>query len=194
MCFVVCVLALGIPTAHAEIQPVMFLITSGGTAYTVPANKILVIEAISLQGGTEGSRDYATIGSFVWYQETETSQSLPSPIHLAGGNTVWAHDTPPFRQWFFSGLLVDLSDLYASITSEFESLYATAGELHGVLRLGSSRPAQVKIEETTNLTSPEWIEEPAALVARTSSDHRQFTLPLPVENQQFLRAKVRANK
>ena len=175
---------------RSEIQPVFVPI--GSASYTVPANKVFVVEVVTCAEAGVLDMLLSPV-AFQYFQTPGSTVSLARPLKVPGGTLIGRHDAG-VGTWYLAGLLVDPSDLYAAVTSEFESLYASAGDLGGRLRLGSPRPATVKIEKTPNLASPEWTQELSALIERRSGAEHSFTLPAPTDQQQFYRAKARARE
>jgi len=176
---------------NAEIEPFVTNMAAQAS-FVVPSNKVLLIEHVFTEGTDPNFR--IEKGALVARLKgiADDVKSFSPPVKVPGGWTVknTAYDS---SQHVF-GLLVAPADLYAAIPSEFKALATVSGGLTGTIELGSPRPAQVSIDKTSELVSPDWTEELTALVERMSATQRKFTLPMPLEDNQFFRAKARAKK
>ena len=201
--FFICVTALGVlgNVAQGDVVAMNIVLTEQADAhpssYTVPAGKVLVVEHVFAASSGTSVGYYITVGGLLLRVSISSGAGTVSwspSLKLTAGLTINAQDGSQGGVGIIYALLVDESDLYAAITSEFESVSAASGDVRGTLRLGSPRPSLVKIERTGGLEADAWTEELSALIQRTSSLNREYVLPLPGENRQFYRATARARK
>lgn len=181
-------LLLAVIVACAEITPVFVQLENQkyttNTTYTVPADKVLVIEHVHVIGSTNLSAELPFItascavnshyyesgfmpvlwseanrwkdndGSYHAFVTLSPSIKVPSGCTLGiTRNSESAPGDIKANIAMLMGMLVATSDLYASIESEVEEIAAAGPDVDMLLRLGSPRPAIVRMDKADDLLS-----------------------------------------
>lgn len=168
------------------------------SSFTVPAGKVLVVEHV-FNGAVGNSIGYwIQVSNFSLRVSISAANGMVSytpSLKFSEGTTLNAQDGDDSGIGVIYALLVDPEDVYAAITSEFTSLYASAVDLHGTLQLGSPRPSTVRIERREHLGSGEWQPDMETTISNTDSKiARSFSVPIPEGDSQFYRARARARR
>ena len=175
---------------EAEIQPVIFFVAYPDS-YTVPSNKVLVIEHISANQ-TRGlpTPTAAYVSGCPVYLTEYTTKSFCPTLKVPGGKTI---DSGTLSAIAVFGLLVDPQDLYAQIKTTFQDLAVTDGRITGSLGAATPRPRFTRLETSTNLA--EWAGESTAKLSDRSDKSRcTFDIPIPASASAFWRASSVARR
>lgn len=177
------------------IEPVIIGFPDTNSTYTVPAGKVLVIERI---GGINVNHTTPDSLSFIANGSTNVvkvfvSGELPMPfepsIKVPSGTTIMMNNSSsaPFT---ILGLLVDPSDLYASIESQSGDMIVGGGLFSFDVITASSRPARIAVEGSSDLAS--W-QPSSATVEKKSPDTYTVSIPVEDEQQYFAKYTVRGS-
>jgi hypothetical protein len=190
LCLLVLVGILGFASsANATIQAVFYIVN--GT-YTVPNNKVLVLQQVQLPQGSNNS------SSITLY----TTNGFNIAIVLPGANTnglyTFTHplQLPAGTQMFnlsgvgLFGLLVDPADLYVGINATLGNVAVAGGTFSGNLVLSSAAPPAIRFESSKNLS--DWQGDSSVLLQQTTNKTTlAFSTPVDSFAEHYYRASVR---
>jgi hypothetical protein len=179
-----------VPASGAVMATNIVLKQVGGelASFTVPTGKVLVVEHV-YNSSVDEVVAWINPSTAIPVSKSGYMLSWVPSLKLTAGTVLRGECAVVF------GLLVDPEDLYASITSEFSSLYASNEHLKGTLRLGSPQPSVVAIQRRNTLDSGLWEKETSASIKATATKTvSDFTIPLPPADSQFYRATARAHR
>ena len=168
------------PWTHAAIEPVTLILGSSSPEYTIPAGKVLIVEHAmgSSTGGNlilrrnlvldngNGGLIFLDINLNDTYSDG-TLHTLERPLKLKGGTKVQRNQSPLSSNSDLFGLLVDGSDLFASVPNEIEEGLVSAGVFSGTVVASSARPARAVVEKSADATT--YVADSSATATRTSS-------------------------
>lgn len=200
--------------AAAEVVPVTIL-TGRGTgspegapsSYTVPLGKVLIVEAVQYvpPSGTVPTdlvvqfnltaHNFGTARNvFMLVGTWEEWKRFPfdPPMRLSAGDRLASNAINGYYLWY--GLLVDETDLFASLEVEILDARVESGKLIADTRVDSPRPRRITAETTDDLPAAGgFLPDPSATAARgTSPSEDTIAVDLGPGNQMFLRASATA--
>ena len=210
MATLVVITVLAMVSASAAVQTVLFQVTSNAS-FPVPAGKVLIVERM-----VEDEIPLSSIQNYVEFYLTNNvaqislgveekgntglinSPKISVPFKVPGMWTVAVQSyqlNPPegdieySRSFWLFGLLVDNSDLYASLKSEIKDVEKQGGTLAMEIQTSSPRPAKVTVEKS-NPVGENWQPATEAVVTPTE-DKTKYVATVPVDqDKNFFRAKV----
>lgn len=199
-CFFAGLIALFAQLAPAAIDPVLIRLTYGNQSYTVPTNRILVVEHGYF--GEQAAAQFVVISNgasvagfrvdISWFKQLANVQPT---LKIPAGSVVSAPGilTNEDQNVTMMGLLVSPSDLYAAIPSEFQNVARAGADAQSGLALQSPRPARIKIESSEDLIG--WQDRMDALISG-GTNRSLYTITIPPDNplHDFFRADVRCAK
>ncbi len=173
------------------IEPIMFNLT-GGTSYTVPTGKVLLVEHVSL------SSDYSTTFALIFeiseksYRMTLSAEterhSFTRPIKVPEKTSITTNVGSRTLSVF--GLLVDASDLYASIQSETENIICQNGFFSMEVLATSPRPAVLGVKGSDDLLA--WHDVPDVEIAKANPNTYSVTVPISDKKKYYLKHLLRS--
>jgi len=187
---------------HAAVEAVLFHITTNEW-YTVPAGKTLIFENIvglaedhrGLEFGNGANKLRVSYWHFTDMEKGILAYWLPLtlPLKVPQDWTIRGYfdgdewDEPP-DIWVF-GLLVDASDLYASLQNTIDQIRVQGNAVTLGLQTRTSRPARISVEKSARVDGG-W--QPAATAASSpDGDKTRYVATVPVQrDRQFFRARA----
>ncbi len=200
-------------TSQAAVESVQIRMTAdlGGSypiLWEVPADKVFILEHVAFSDYWDAvAADKSlnirhagnSVGGQIWTTTLNYSSNFNTlfrPLKLPAGSAISA----PYLDngsliVFVYGLLVDVSDLYASVPVEQQPTaehQVPEGELAGSFRLASPRPVDIDAETSTDLES--WqADDSVAVTPATDRRTLNYSLPLGnLDNPLFVRFSARA--
>ena len=189
-------------SVQAAVEPVIVTLTHGpivGTnTYTVASGKALMIRQIwGLQYYTNAMlRIYGGPLTYEINVQPQGSRALAvydGPVIIPAGCNLQLLDSGSVNETIFLFcLLVDISDLYASIPSRLELMLAAGSGQAMEVRLASARPAILGMESSPDLAA--WTPRPDMPALATAS-RNLYTFSDDVRTDRgFYRAQARARR
>ena len=195
-------------TAKADIVPVVIHLNQTDNAYTVPADKVLLIEH-GYVGDSSGAASIVliltnstlTTGIRIGQAWFRNINSLNPSLKIPGG---WelsvlnffnidgeGEPDPEINNYvILFGLLVDPVDLYAGIPNQIEKIQA-ANQVAGVnVQMASPRPRKIQVETSSDLES--WINVPDLTMVQPFSRTLQGIAIASDADEEFIRTRVRS--
>jgi hypothetical protein len=190
--------------AHAAIEAKVVYITSetnnpaNGRTYTVPSNKVFVIENIITSERDENLVITNTnVRIFFGLKRNETFEeiiNLQPSLKIPGGWTLTIENSADVKIALF-GLLVDAEDLYAGIGNSVGGLARTgSGTLQTTVGLDAGRQAIVKLQESLDLAT--WAER-TDVASALGTSHAEHVITVPINTsveEAFQRAMIRSRR
>lgn len=192
-------------SAHAAVQAMLFHISTN-ESFAVPAGKVLIVE--NMQYGTNWDQSAQLLiqngtGSFTIKSQDfcpglacsgpYDQYTLAFPLKFPEGWTINGMRTgfPANKStdlWIFA-LLVDASDLYASLPNRIDSISLQGSKVTLGVQTASARPAQISVEKSAD-PAKGWRPARDAVVSRTTNS-TQYAVTLPAEgSKEFFRSKA----
>ena len=160
-------------TLFAEVEPVTFLTGRGDSApdgvpssYQIPAGKTFILESVQFRPGpgfeptllrvqvSEKAMNFATrrnvffdVGPWAQFKFSK----LEPAARINGGSFLSSNSINGYYIW--RGLLVDNSDLFATLDVELKDSKVDAAKLMATAEVKSSRPYRLKVESSTDLVN-----------------------------------------
>ena len=163
--------------------------------FNVPVGKVLLSEHIN-RITTNSWIVVVSPGLPVWFDSvivlpggTRVTSFNPS-LKVTAGSEIQLRGGSGFTTAIMYALLVDQSDLYAAISSEFSGMSLAAGGADVHIELDTARPAIVKLEESVDLLS--WSTMMGSPVAKASQSKRYLATIPTDKGKDFIRAKARS--
>lgn len=206
------VLLATLPLISPGIEPVMIGFKSTNDVYTVPADKVLLIEhfagySMQLTSGYETIQIAQMI--IVFSSETASYKmqifpdqgapygsyfsSLNRPIKVSGGTRLTVQSSSYLSNPFYNGgtfsifgLLVDPADLYASIETQSDKMLCQSGNFYFDVVAVSPRPSAIKLQGSTDLA--EWHPVVAAEVEKLDASTRSVSIPVAGNKKYFVKS------
>jgi hypothetical protein len=157
-------------------------------AYTVPTNKVLIIQQVALPQGASSANSIIVAGATVSLLGANTNglYRFQTPLYLPAGTTISssASGTGIF------GLLVDVTDmpLFAGVGSSVGNITIAANTLSGVIQLPTSDPVVVRFQSSPDLVN--W-QYDASVVVQPGPDKTKLMFSVPTTGAGlFYRASV----
>lgn len=183
--------------AFGAISPTIIHIESGvstyTTTYTVPTGKVFVWSAYRCYANydVEIKAPDNTVDP-IPYTSTAQLQTFQLPLMIPEGYMLRVKTGAAGSKATLYGSVVDPTDLYVGIRSQFNNVASAGDSFSGLLALASPRPAKVQIEESPDLTS--WGDSAATVVRTEDAGLWQFTTDTAASSNSFFRAKVSRKK
>ena len=197
----------------AEVIPVTILTGRGTGApegapsiYTVPSGKVLIVEAVKyrLPSGVEPPTEmiamfrltphnfasrrnvFVDLGPWDHFERF----TFDPPMRVSAGDMLDSNRTSGYYLWF--GLLVDETDLFASLDVELLNPRVESGKLIADAKVASPRPRRITAETADDLLNAgAFLPDLSATVARGASTSEDIiTVDLGEGDQMFLRASA----
>jgi hypothetical protein len=190
-------LLLLVPMVGFGIEPVIFTLDETKPTYTVPANKVLVIEAIAAGNGYGVMVVNLIIGgitnecSFIPNIGGVTGGVTPlsRSVKIPGGTVITPATIASDIIYVFFGLLVDQSDLYVYIDHDAGDMLVQDGVFSFDIHAATPRPARVSVEGSMDLLTP-W-QPVDASVKKKSPDSYTVSIPMEDEEKYFAKYHLR---
>ncbi|HMP89949.1 MAG TPA: hypothetical protein PJ991_07100 [Kiritimatiellia bacterium] len=197
-------------SVFAEIAPVIINLKASDNAYTVPADKVLLIEHgyVGDASSTESivliiTNTSQTAGVRVGEAWFRTIKSFNPSLKIPSGWTLSVFDffnidsegepDPEIDNYvLLFGLLVDPQDLYAGIPNQINTLQV-AGLINELnIELASPRPRKIEAESSTDLET--WTRIPDLMLAQPFSRLIQGITVSAAGDEEFIRTRVRSTR
>jgi hypothetical protein len=174
--------------------------------FAPPPGKVFILEHVGFNDPWASPRQITVFNTFftpAGGTSTATTLVYPAnfntltrPLKVIGSTmSIQCDDRSAPNQWvILYGLLVDVADLYAGISSEIEGFAkAGAGPATGEIHLSSSRPSLVSVQQSTDLAA--WSPSGAVVSSSKSPAVKDFEFsPPPGDPKRFFRAAARARE
>ncbi len=169
--------------SFGAVEATLFHITTNDT-FTVPTGKVLIIETVRsiagvlfLQKGTNGFQPFVL--------EPKLPIKIPEGWMLRGvSDGLGAADL-----WVF-GLLVDNSDLFASLQHRIDTIAVNGTTASLDIQTASARPVRINVEKSAEVEKG-WRAAESAVVV-TTTDKTRYVATVPIEGDKGLfRTKAR---
>jgi len=157
-------------------------------AYTVPTNKVLILQQVALPQGAASANSIIVAGATVSLLGANTNgiYRFQTPLYLPAGTTI---STSASGTGIF-GLLVDVTDmpLFAGVGSSIGNVAIAANTLSGVIQLPTSEPVVVRFQSSPDLVN--W-QYDASVVMQPGPDKTKLLFSVPATGADlFYRASV----
>ena len=190
-------LLLLIPIVSAGIEPVVFTLDETNPVYTVPAGKVLVLEAFGadmgygdmhvnlIKGGITNKCRFSVHGNGI----TGAITTLDRPIKIAEQTVITPLVIAGDISYVFFGLLANQSDLYVYIDNDPSKMLVQDGTFSFDVHTSTPRPVRIGVEGSVDLLTT-W--QPAhAKVEKKAPDTYTVSIPVADEVNYFAKYRVR---
>ena len=187
--------------AMAAVVPVLIKLESDPTnhlsTYTVPLDKVLIIDAINYEGSgmieilsTNGATLSISMSSGQGFYQTFVS--LNRGIKISGGTLLRAPlntaGSPNVRSVSVYGSIVDASDLYANAKPSISGFTPLISQGIITMTANVGREAIIRIERSGNIVNGDW--EPLSTFATGISAEQTIALSDTESSHDFYRLKT----
>jgi hypothetical protein len=161
----------------------------GGSTYTVPNGRIVVIQQVSFLLTESAGNHYVAVNGVTvpFPNATNGLYTLSKPLFVAGGNSI----STASSSCAVYGVLIDNSDapLFVGGGSSLGNVSFANNTLTGELQLSSTAASKVIFQSSTNLV--DWSYD-STVVLRRGADKTKVSFAVPVSGPgHFYRALVR---
>ncbi len=188
-----------LPLCSFGIEPVIFKLKGAPITYTVPSEKILLIEHVI--ASEEDGYDINLTWDFITtngtysididrnHNETHVQGilSFNKPLKIPGGTKIQAnittHEDP--NGYIVFGLLADQADLYASIETQSDGMLCRNGTFSYDVLAASARPGKIKLQGSTDLE--EWHPIVDATIAKINPSSHSVSVPIAGNEKYYVK-------
>ena len=198
----VCGLLLGSTMgAWATVTPLIIRLDDSAPVYSVPTNKVLLIEHVNcasvanyidlsfVLGGATNTMQFNNLTPGGTGSTSVYDVSWPRPLRVPGGYDIRRGPAmSASRVLILLASLVDTSDLYAAIGSQVDNLAMSGGMLTLGIALASPRPAALSLQQSGDLTA--WSDASAQFQSSATSKTDIVATATPGASPSFYRVKA----
>jgi len=178
--------------AYGNIQALLLQVSTN-TTFTVPAGKVLVIQNLKLRNNSlvlKSGTNSLDIGFDDFPGGTTGAPPLAFPIRIPDGWTLsCTNPSNPSTTISVFALLIDTSDLYASIQNKIDQISVQGSTVSLGIRTASARPARIAVERSSQLGQGWEVANDAAVYP--TGDKTKYTATVPTKgDKEFFRTKA----
>jgi hypothetical protein len=181
---IIIVLLCMFPLVSSGIEPLIIKLEQGGASYTVPSNKVLVIEHVLRPGNLAGG-DIGFISAGVTHGPVPIGGHTGGPlsnrtIKIPSSTEIYNASTQVGDSYVLTlfCLLVDPVDLYAHINSQSGNRMVANDSFAVDVKTSSPRPAKIAVKNSSDLVAR---KSAGATVKKKAPD--TYTISIPAEDQ-----------
>ncbi len=180
-----------LPLYSFGIEPVIIELSTSGSSYNVPLEKILIIEHLKTQATRTIYLDVvvgSTTNSLSFDTEDEAggygfAASLVRPIKIPSSAKI-VSKTPSYNITIL-GLLADPADLYASIETQSDGMLCRNSNFSYDVLAASARPGKIKLQGSTDLE--EWHPIVDATIAKIDPSSHSVSVPIAGNEKYYVK-------
>jgi hypothetical protein len=179
------------PMIGFGIEPVIFTLDETNPTYTVPSDKVLLIERVFLYEWESiyvGVQTGGTTNLLVFPMLDEVFRTFQPPLKIPSSSVLFrgvSNEGITNSALTFMGMVAETSDLYVYIDNEVSDMLVQGGVFSFDVHASTPRPARVSVEGSMDLLTP-WQPIDATVEKKSANS---YTVSIPVEDEEKYFAK-----